>query len=299
VRIDDVLAARLFRQAKADRWSVSLRLFAEALDASAERVFAGRLPSPREIERYLQSLHLEDLAVACACAAGDETAWEHIVREQRPLLYRAADAIDPSGGARELADSLYADLYGLEDRGGKRQSLLRYFHGRSSLATWLRAVLAQRHIDRLRAQRRVESLPDEESPAAIASRPVPADPDRPRYVGLIAQALGRAVSRLDARDRLRLGCYYAQEMKLAQIGRLLSEHEATVSRHLARTRRRLREDVEHQLRSEAGLTDIQMTECFESVMGDAGPIDLSETLGLSEVLGAGGERKGSGRGRSK
>ena len=221
------------------------------------------------------------------------------MREQRPLLYRAADAIDPFGGARELADSLYADLYGLEDRGGKRQSLFRYFHGRSSLATWLRAVLAQRHIDRLRAQRRVESLPDEESPAAIASRPVPADPDRPRYVGLIAQALGRAVSRLDARDRLRLGCYYAQEMTLAQIGRLLREHEATVSRHLARTRRRLREDVEHQLSSEAGLTGIQMTECFESVMDDAGPIDLGETLGLSEMLGAGGKRKGSGQRRSK
>jgi RNA polymerase sigma-70 factor, ECF subfamily len=299
VRIDDVLAARLFRQAKADRWNVSLHLFAEALDASAERIFAGKPPSSREIERYLQSLHLEDLAVACACAAGDETAWEHIVREHRPLLYRAADAIDPSGGARELADSLYADLYGLEDRGGTRQSLFRYFHGRSSLATWLRAVLAQRHIDRLRAQRRVESLPDEESPAAIASRPVPADPDRPRYVGLIAQALGRAVSRLDARDRLRLGCYYAQEMTLAQIGRLLREHEATVSRHLARTRRRLREDVEHQLSSEAGLTGIQMTECFESVMDDAGPIDLGETLGLSEMLGAGGKRKGSGQGRSK
>jgi RNA polymerase sigma-70 factor (ECF subfamily) len=299
VWIDDVLAARLFRQAKGDRWNMSPRLFAEALDASADRVFAGKQPRSSDIERYLQSLHLEDLAVACACAAGDETAWEHVVREQRPLLYRAADAMDASGGARELADSLYADLYGLEDRGGKRQSLFCYFHGRSSLATWLRAVLAQRYIDRLRAQRRVESLPDEESPAAIASGPVPAEPDRPRYLRLIAQALGRAVSRLEARDRLRLGCYYAQEMRLAQIGRLLHEHEGTVSRHLARTRRRLREDVEHQLGAEAGLTDAQMTECFESVMGDAGAIDLSETLGLSDMLEAGAERKGSGRGRSK
>jgi RNA polymerase sigma-70 factor (ECF subfamily) len=299
VRIDDVLAARLFRQAKAERWNVPLHLFAQALDASAERIFAGKLASPGEIERYLQSLHLEDLAVACACAAGDDTAWEHIVREQRPLLYRAADMIDPSGGARELADSLYADLYGLEDRAGKRQSLFRYFHGRSSLATWLRAVLAQRYIDRLRAERRVQPLPDEESPAALASPRAPADPDRPRYVGLIAQALGRAVSRLDARDRLRLGCYYAQEMTLAQIGRLLHEHEATASRHLARTRRRLREDVEHQLSTQAGLTDVQIAECFETVVGDAGPIDLSETLGLKEVLGTGGLRKGSGRDRSK
>jgi hypothetical protein len=176
--IDDVLAARLFRQAKADRWSVPFHLFVEALDASAARVFAGELPSSREVERYLLSLHLEDLAIACACSAGYETAWEQIVREQRPLLYRAADVIDPSGGARELADSLYADLYGLEDHGGKRQSLFRYFHGRSSLATWLRALLAQRYVDRLRAQRRVEPLPEEES-GGLASRLVPADPSAP------------------------------------------------------------------------------------------------------------------------
>ena len=92
-----------------------------------------------------------DLALACACAAGDERAWEHFISVQRPVLYRAADALDPSGAARELADSLYADLYGLRDGGGGHASLFRYFHGRSSLSTWLRAVLAQRHVDRLRS----------------------------------------------------------------------------------------------------------------------------------------------------
>ena len=277
-QIDDALVGRLFRRARAERWDLPRGLFAAALEASASRAFAEKAPGSRELDRYLQSLHLEDLAVACACAAGNEAAWEHFVGEQRPLLYRAADAIDPSGGARELADSLYADLYGLQDRGGTRQSLFRYFHGRSSLAIWLRAVLAQRHVDRLRAERRLESLPDEQSSAAIASRPEPADPDRPRYVALIEGALGRALSRLDALDRLRLGCYYAQDLTLAQIGRLLGEHEATVSRHLARSRRAIREDIEHQLRVEAGLSDVQIAECFECVIDDAGPIDLGEML---------------------
>jgi DNA-directed RNA polymerase specialized sigma24 family protein len=41
---------------------------------------------------------------------------------------------------------LYADLYS--------KSLFRYFQGRSSLATWLRAVLSQRYVDRIRANRR-------------------------------------------------------------------------------------------------------------------------------------------------
>ncbi len=256
-----------------------MRLFAEALEASAARAFAGRIPDARELERYLASLHLEDLALACACAAGEDSAWEHFVLELRPLLYRAADALEPGGGARELADSLYADLYGLASGGGERRPLFRYFHGRSSLATWLRAVLAQRYVDRVRSERRLVALPDEDSPAAAAPSSPPPDPDRARYVSLIGTAFSRAVSRLGARDRLRLVSYYRQELTLAETGRLLQEHEATVSRRLARTRRAIREDVEHHLRHESALKDDEISRCFACVMEDAGPLDLGEMLG--------------------
>src|SRR5262249_45166662 len=163
------------------------------------------------------------------------------------------DALDPSGGAREVADSLYAELYGVRDGGGERRSLFHYFQGRSSLATWLRAVLSQRDVDRLRAQRR-PGPPPGEGPArssgaggpasssgvgeqANADRAGPPDPDRGRYVSLLRDALGRAVARLADRDRLRLGCYYVQELTLAETGRLLKESEATASRQLTRTRR--------------------------------------------------------------
>ena len=100
-------------------------------------------------------------------------AWDHFVLEMRPGLYRAADALDPTGAARELADSLYADLYGVDQRGSARQSLLRYFHGRSSLSTWLRAVLAQRHVDRIRVDRRTEPLPEELPSRARPHPPIP------------------------------------------------------------------------------------------------------------------------------
>jgi len=214
-----------------------------------------------------------DLELARRCAAGEEPAWARFVLEYRPVLYRAADALDPGGGARDLADSLYADLY--------TKSLFRYFQGRSSLATWLRAVLAQRYVDRLRAQKRLEPLPDEEH----GSRPYegraadPPDPDRARHLALLRDALARAVDRLDQRDRLRLGCYYVQELTLADTGRLLKEHEATSSRQLARTRRLLREDVERQLREDPGLSDAQIAECFASASEDAGPLDLGQMLG--------------------
>jgi RNA polymerase sigma factor (sigma-70 family) len=220
------------------------------------------------------SAHSKDLELARLCADGDEHAWERFVREYRPLLYRAADALDRTQGAREIADSLYADLYGLTNAAGERQSLFRYYQGRSSLATWLRAVLAQRYVDRVRVERRVEPLSNEEVPA----RSDAPDPDRTRYVTLVWRALQRAVGELTARDRLRLGCYYLQELTLAETGRVMKESEATSSRQLARSRLAIRRDVERQLRNDERLSDAQIAACFASVAEDPGPLDLKQVI---------------------
>jgi RNA polymerase sigma-70 factor len=255
-------------------------LFADALERSARKALASP-PEPRDLERVLGSLHLEDLALACACASGHDGAWEHFVREHRPVLYRAADAIDPSGGSRELADSLYGELFGLVERGGERRSLFEYFHGRSSLSTWLRAVLAQRHVDRVRSTRRFEPLPDEEPtpPAHSEERP---QSRIARYIELMRRAVTAAVSRLPAKDRLRLGYYYAEDLTLAQIGRALGEHEATVSRNLAKARREIRGDVERQLRDEERMSPDQIDECFAAVVEDVGALDVTDLLGAAD-----------------
>jgi RNA polymerase sigma-70 factor (ECF subfamily) len=306
VRIDPALTRRLFVRAQGERWRVPLDRFAEALAAAADRAFAGKPADTAGIERHLSALHLEDLALACACAAGDEAAWEHFVREYRPALYRAADALDPSGSARELADALYGDLFGTTERDGERRSLLRYFHGRSSLSTWLRAVLAQRFVDRVRARRREEPLPEDESPAALPSSARALDPDRDRAVSMMRDALAGAIAALETRDRLRLGCYYAQELTLAETGRILGEHEATVSRQLARARKDIRADVERRLRDDNGLSDAQVAECFASIVDDAGALDLRDLVGpdglrkklprdRSTVVEAGPSRPGGGR----
>jgi RNA polymerase sigma-70 factor (ECF subfamily) len=271
--IPQELVDRLYRDVRADRWSVPVERFAAALQASADRAAAA------DVGAYLRGLHLEDLALACACMSGDERAWEHFVRELRPVLYRAADALRPGGGARDLADSMYADLYGLQERDGERRSLFRYFHGRSSLATWLRAVLAQRVVDAVRVERRLDPLPDEDVQITAVSAAVPApDPDRARYIVWIQRALKVAVSVLGPKDRLRLACYYSQDLTLAETGRVLKEHEATVSRHLAKTRRTIRAEVERYLRAEGRLNEAQIDRCFEYALEDAGPLDLGGML---------------------
>jgi RNA polymerase sigma factor (sigma-70 family) len=280
--IDSALAARLYEQSRATEWAVPVERFEAALAASLAHARAAAAGGGIDAERYASALHLEDLALALACAAGHDGAWQHFIAHHRPLLQRAAAAIDPAGGA-ELADTIWAELF--------EKSLFRYFHGRSKLSTWLRAVLAQRHIDRIRTARRLEPLPDDGAhlPAPDSEAP---DPERVRFVQVMRDALSAAVAALSSQDRLRLGLYYARDMKLAAIGKLLGEHEATVSRQLARTRREIRAATEDCLKRKHGLDDRAVSECFQSVAADAGELDLADLLGTS------GARKNAAADRS-
>lgn len=282
VSLPSPLVSRLYERSGAARWGLGQGAFEAALAASAAHNFRGRTPSAADAERYLSGLHLEDLALASACAAGHEPAWDAFVKEHRPLLYRAADAIDPTGGARELADALYGELFGLEERAGARRSLFVYYHGRSKLSTWLRAVLSQRHVDRVRATRRLKPLADDE-PDAIAERDHRStpNPQRTRFASAMQAVLAAAVAALAPKDRLRLMLYYLHDVTLAAIGRQLREHEATVSRHLAQTRRALRADMESRLRRDHGFDERAVAECFETVIEDAGALDLRDLVGAA------------------
>ncbi len=267
------LLTRLYRTAGADRWRLDPGRFSTALFESARHSLRSSHTSD-DITRHLESLQVADLALACACAEGIETAWDHFVAEFRPRLYAAATAMAGDAG-RELADSLYAELFGLETRDGRRRSLFEYFHGRSSLITWLRAVLGQRHVDRVRTVTRFRPL--EEAGDLPGAGDVTEDADRTRYVGLLQQALTNALGALAARDRLRLSSYYLQQLRMAEIGRLLGESEATVSRKLERTRTHLRRDVEHRLRHDQRLTDPQVRLCFEYAV-EHWPFDMTAAL---------------------
>lgn len=275
--IDRSLVERLHRRAQAERWSLPIEVFAAALDASARKAMVPAADA-RQLERFLESLHLDDLALACACAEGSDAAWEYFIREYRPGLYRAADAIDPSGGSRDLADSLYGELFGLNVRDGERRSHFRYFHGRSSLSTWLRAVLSQRHVDRLRSVRRQDPLPEDEAPGAIPAPAKEVDPRQADYLALMRGSVTAAVAALAPRDRLRLRCYYAQDLTLAQIGRMLNESEATASRQLSRARREIRGAVEKDLRAQH-MSDAEIANCFAVVISDSAYLDMAQIMG--------------------
>ena len=160
----------------------------------------------------------------------------------REKLYEVARQItrDDSAG-RELADSVYTDLFGTKTRDGQRISKLSSYSGRGSLEGWLRTVLAQEYVNTYRKQRRLVSL-DEESEegmqfaAAVRDLQVPTD-------SRLESATDEALRTLSAEDRFVLASYFLDQRTLAQIAKALSVHESTISRKVERLTKVIRKQI--------------------------------------------------------
>jgi RNA polymerase sigma-70 factor (ECF subfamily) len=266
--IPDVQSGR----ASAELESVIAALYAALCDKSANfglnreqfaailnEIAAKYLPAGatnRQTADFYSGLRIEELALARACAAGQERAWEVFMSRYREKLYDIATYIaKETSAARELADSLYGDLYGTATREGLRVSKLASYTGRGSLEGWLRTVLAQEFVNRYRRQRRLVSLEEEtedghELPARVAVDP------------RVEAATDEALSALPAEDRFILASYYLDDRTLAEIGRALTVHESTISRKLDKLAKSVRKRILKTLEQE-GMSRRQAEEAME------------------------------------
>jgi RNA polymerase sigma-70 factor, ECF subfamily len=235
----------------------------EQFAAILNEVFAKYLTGAelRESREFYANLRVEELALARGCAAGNERAWEIFLLRYREKLYDIASYIaKETSAARELADSIYADLYGMTERGGKRISKLASYTGRGSLEGWLRTVIAQEYVNRYRKQRRLVSL-DEESEegtqfAACNPEPVTALDRR------VEAATDEALAALPAEERFVLASYYLDQRTLAEIACLLQVHESTISRKLDKMAKSLRKQILKSLRRR-GMSQRQAEEALQ------------------------------------
>ena len=261
----DSLAPELFQKADAAKFGLSLEEFVRIL----REIAAKYLPpnsSQRDVCELLAGLHLEELGLARACAKGSEPAWDTFLTRYRAKLYSAAYAIakDEATG-RELADSLYADLFGTSTREGQRVSKLNFYTGRGSLEGWLRTVLAQECVNRYRAQRRLVSL-DEQTEAG-AQFPEKSAETQPAPDARLEAATDEALSDLPAEDRLILASYYLDGRTLAEIARILGVHESTISRRLEKIVHRTRKQIIKGL-IRRGMSKQQAEEAMEADVRD-------------------------------
>jgi RNA polymerase sigma-70 factor (ECF subfamily) len=241
------LIGELYTKSAAAEYGLDEGEFTSILAEVAAKYLAADAP-PSESQSFYMALRVEELALARACVAGNEKAWEVFLTRYRAKLYEMAGAIakDDSVG-RELADSLYAELYGLHTRGDRRVSKFSYYMGRGSLEGWLRTLLAQDYVDRYRRQKRLVSLEEQEEQhhtfaATPAESPALADPR-------LVQATDAALAALPAEDRFILAAYFLDGRTLAEIARMLRVHESTISRKVDKLTRQLRENIIKRLMS--------------------------------------------------
>jgi RNA polymerase sigma-70 factor (ECF subfamily) len=276
----------LYRKSRAQEFGISC----EAFTAILEEIQKKYLPTdaPQADKRQLgETLRVEELALARGCAAGNELAWETFLLRYRAKLYDVAGYIaKESSAARELADSLYADLFGTNTRDGKRVSKLASYTGRGSLEGWLRTVMAQEYVNRYRRQRRLVSL-DEESEAGVqfaASDPQVSVLDR-RVEAATDQVLGL----LPSEDRFLLASYYLDGRTLAEIAGTLSLHESTISRKIDKLAKSMRKQILAALRR-LGMSRRQAQEALQIDVRDF-TLNIRRRLTQEPAAGAFSDKK--------
>lgn len=230
----------LFAKSCAQSYGLSEPQFLVVLQQVAEKYVPGA--SSERCQQFWRELKLEELALARACAAGHDAAWTVFLTRYREKLYDIARGITKEDSkARDLADSIYADLYGTAERDGRRVSRLNFYMGRGSLEGWLRTVLAQEFINRYRKSKRLVSL-EEQTEEGVQFSSAGSEPSMPIDARLGA-ALDAALEQLAAEDRLVLASYYLDNRTLTEIGRLVGVHESTISRRLEKLLKGLRKQV--------------------------------------------------------
>src|SRR5229473_6222073 len=250
----------LFEKSGGARFGLTLVVFEEILEQVATKYVCGGT-AVQKVQLW-RELRVEELVLARGCAAGHDQAWTEFLGRYREKLYDIARGVTKEdSSARELADSIYGDLYGTSERAGHRVSRLNFFMGRGSLEGWLRTVILQEFVNRYRKQKKLISLDEQEEEGVqfSAASPAPTSPLDKR----LGDAVDQALSQLAADDRLVLASYYLDDRTLTEIGKVLGVHESTISRRLEKLLKVVRKQVLAGLVAR-GMNRSQAEEALES-----------------------------------
>jgi RNA polymerase sigma-70 factor, ECF subfamily len=228
---------------------------------------------------YAKALCLDDLYLATACAQGDDDAWREFRFRHFTYISDFARRFLHDAAARDVADQIIADLW-------QRQRLKQY-NGRSTLRTWLGAVVTHAAINAGKVVRRSTTLnleAVEQSQHAAGATVVASEEDhatRREFAVLVQRALGD----LDPEHKLLLLLYYEQGLTLDQMTTILSVSKATLSRRLERLRQDLRTVIEARAQQQLDASAAGLVTALDFSRLE---VDLSAALGTVTVQKKGG-----------
>jgi RNA polymerase sigma-70 factor len=252
-------------------------------------------PSKREQAQFLEKLHLDDLVLAQACVRGNELAWERFISHYREPLRKLAFGIagqDVLG--QDCAGSIFADLYGLGEKGDLRPPPLNAYEGRSSLKTWLCSVLSRKYQNLRRKHSRETELDE--------TMDLPAPPTRcdifdlsPERKALLQGTIEQVLRGLTTDERFLLKTRYLDGWTVYDLGRLLRKHPGNISRQLSKLAERLKRFTRRSLLM-AGLSSAQIDETmrFDILELDVQAKEILQQFGGQSFKRDGGMRDREG-----
>lgn len=232
------------------------------------------LSSEREADDAADHLHVGDLYLACACAAGAPGAIDAFERAFGKDLDLSIRRLTASSDADDVGQLVRERLFvGLPGRPAK----IALYSGRAPLRYWVR-VVAQRTA-RSAGRKRVDVPAGD---AALLDRVADGDAEeqviRAHLRHIYKDSFERAFAALAPADRTLLRLHYLDRLGIDALGRMLQIHRASAARRIATTREKLRAATLEIVREQAGLSESALASAVRMVRDE---IDLS----IERVLG--------------
>ncbi|HEY7543522.1 MAG TPA: sigma-70 family RNA polymerase sigma factor [Blastocatellia bacterium] len=230
------------------------------------RKYLGDSPGDLEAVRFLGKTHTSDLCLTTACAQGSESAWEQFVRIYRGFVLRLANHACPNEtAARELASNLISDLFA-PDRSNRPR--IASYDGQSSLATWLRVIVAHHAADerelKWNSVERLDNIPDIADTASVER--MNASARASKYRLMILDALRGASDTLTTRERYILVMIYGESLQAKEVARLLGVDPSRVSRQLRQIHRKVHQEAVAILAGKHRLCEEAIKECLADIV---------------------------------
>ena len=228
---------------------------------------------------WFEHLHPEELALACACAAGLAQALARFERQYEEDIAKLVRRFSrPDLPAEDLRQLLLRKLFVREAPDAPPR--IACYTGQGFLQNWLRVTAARTFIDALRAREAMPESPTEDDLLERMLLPG-ANPElelaRRQGAACFKAAVAEAVAALERSQRLLLKQHLVARLSIDQLAALHAVHRATAARRVAAARaalvkharaalmRRLRVD-EAQLDSLIGLLESKLDGSLERLL---------------------------------
>jgi RNA polymerase sigma-70 factor, ECF subfamily len=221
----------------------------------------------------LAERHVEDLYLACACAAGDPIALATLEREVLPGVARGLGGIARSDDARrEIVQMLREQMLVGAEPG------IAAYDGRAPLVGWLRVCAVRMGLRVAQREHRTEALDDDRLDQLAPGVPDPALAFmQQQYGAQFRTAFREAVASLEPRERNLLRHAVLDALGIDQIAAIYHVHRATAARQIKAARAKLVAATRERMRVTLGVGETELDSIFRVLVSMA-DVTLREIL---------------------